>query len=86
MGFYFRRSFGSGPFRINLSSRGVGYSVGTRGFRVGVSPSRRRYTNISIPGTGIGYRKSSKAGCVIALAGGLAGGLVVAMSVAEVLT
>src|SRR5260370_42684749 len=35
MGWSFRRSVNFGPLRINLSKSGVGYSVGTRGFRVG---------------------------------------------------
>lgn len=48
MGFYYRKSVNLGPFRVNLSKSGVGYSVG--GF--------------SIPGTGIGYRKSG-AGCLV---------------------
>ena len=56
MGFYYRRSVSFGPFRINLGSGGVGYSVGGRGFRVGQSASGRRYTTFSLPGTGIGYR------------------------------
>lgn len=35
MGFYFRKSFKAGPARINISKRGVGWSVGTKGFRFG---------------------------------------------------
>lgn len=34
MGLRFRKSFGSGPFRVNLSKSGVSYSVGTKGARV----------------------------------------------------
>jgi hypothetical protein len=56
MGFFFRRSVGIGPFRINLSKRGVGVSVGVRGFRTGISSTGRRSTRLSIPGTGIGYQ------------------------------
>jgi hypothetical protein len=56
MGFFYRRSIGLGAFRINVSRSGVGYSVGGRGFRVGVDARGRRYTSASIPGTGIGYR------------------------------
>lgn len=37
MGFYYRKSVRLGPFRVNLSSRGVGWSVGGGGFRTGVS-------------------------------------------------
>ncbi len=67
MGFYYRKSISAGPFRINLSRSGLGYSIGGRGFRTGVSSRGRSYTNLSIPGTGIGYR-ASRTGCLVALA------------------
>ena len=67
MGFYYRKSVNLGPFRVNLSKSGLGYSVGGRGFRVGTTPRGRKYTSFSIPGTGIGYRKSG-AGCLVLLA------------------
>jgi hypothetical protein len=67
MGFYYRKSVNLGPFRVNLSKSGVGYSVGGRGFRVGTTPRGRKYTSFSIPGTGVGYRKSG-AGCLVLLA------------------
>lgn len=67
MGFYYRKSVSLGPFRVNLSKSGVGYSVGTRGFRTGVSSGGRKYTSFSLPGTGVGYRKSG-AGCLVLLA------------------
>jgi hypothetical protein len=66
MGFYYRKSVNLGPFRVNLSKSGVGYSVGGRGFRVGTTSRGRKYTSFSIPGTGIGYRKSG-AGCLVLL-------------------
>jgi hypothetical protein len=56
MGWSFRRSVNLGPLRINLSKSGVGYSVGTRGFRVGQDARGRRYQAVSIPKTGI-YRR-----------------------------
>lgn len=56
MGFFYRRSLRLGPFRINLSKSGVGYSIGGRGFRAGVDARGRRYTSASLPGTGLGYR------------------------------
>ena len=68
MGFYFRKSMSVGPFRVNLSRGGVGWSVGGRGFRTGASGRGRRYTTISIPGTGMGYRTSARNGCLLALA------------------
>jgi hypothetical protein len=66
MGFYYRKSVKFGPFRVNLSKSGLGYSVGGRGFRTGVSASGRRYSSFSLPGTGVGYRKSG--GCLVILA------------------
>ena len=64
MGFFYRKSLKLGPFRVNLSGSGIGYSVGGGGFRVGTSARGRRYTTFSVPGTGIGYRKS---GCLVLL-------------------
>jgi hypothetical protein len=56
MGFWqWRKSFGRGPFRINLSRKGVGYSIGVPGLRVGSSPAGKPYVSQSIPGTG--FRK-----------------------------
>lgn len=60
----FQKSIKVGPFRINLSKSGVGYSVGTRGLRLGRDAKGRNYTNVSIPGTGISnrtYHQSSSA-------------------------
>ena len=67
MGFTYRKSVNFGPFRVNLSKSGVGYSVGSRGFRVGTTARGKKYTSFSIPGTGVGYRKSG-AGCLVLLA------------------
>lgn len=72
MGFYYRKSVGLGPFRVNLSKSGVGYSVGTRGFRTGVSPSGRRYTTFNLPGTGLSYRPPKAQGCLVVAIGLLA--------------
>lgn len=58
MGWGFRRSVNFGPFRMNMSKSGMGYSVGGAGFRTGVSAKGRRFTRLSIPGTGIYYTKS----------------------------
>jgi len=73
MGLIYRKSVKLGPFRVNLSGSGIGYSLGGRGFRVGKSSRGRNYTAFSIPGTGVGYRSSSKgsgkgSGCLILLA------------------
>jgi len=53
MGWSYRKSFGAGPFRLNLSKSGVSYSVGVRGARVNFS-SRGTYVNLS--SHGISYR------------------------------
>jgi hypothetical protein len=42
MGLFYRKSVNFGPFRVNLSGSGVGYSVGGRGLRVGKSSRGRR--------------------------------------------
>jgi hypothetical protein len=56
MGWNFRRGFSLGPFRINLSKKGVGASIGVGGVRVGHDARGRNYSQVSIPGTGI-YRR-----------------------------
>jgi len=83
MGWYFRRGLNFGPFRLNLSRGGVGWSVGRRGARVGVNARGRRTLHTSLPGTGIGYRTSARRGargCLFVLAAtallGLGGALV----------
>ena len=57
MGWNFRRStklpFG---FRLNFSKRGIGYSWGVRGFRVGRNARGQTIRTLSIPGTGL-YRR-----------------------------
>ena len=57
MGFRFRKSFGKGPFRVNLSKSGIGYSVGGKAFRVTKKAGGGTRTTASIPGTGISYTK-----------------------------
>lgn len=61
MGMKFRRSkkLGCG-IRINLSSSGIGYSIGGRGFRTSISPRGRVSSRISIPGTGLSYTLGSR--------------------------
>ena len=55
MGFYIRKSFGAGPFRMNLSKGGLGFSAGVKGLRVGTG-SRGRYLHAGR--NGLYYRKS----------------------------
>lgn len=75
MGWQYRRSASFGPFRVNLSRSGIGYSVGGRGFRTGVSAGGRRYSSVGIPGTGLRYYSGggrSRRGCLVVLAIGIA--------------
>lgn len=58
MGWSFRRSFSLGPFRINISKSGISYSFGFAGFRTGVNSKGRRYSSVSVPGTGVRYQKT----------------------------
>lgn len=54
MGWSYRKSFGSGPFRINFSKSGISYSVGVKGARINIGP-RGTYVNLS--SHGISYRQ-----------------------------
>ena len=54
MGWYFRKSLGLGPLRLNLSKSGIGYSVGVRGARIGVGP---RGNYVRLGRGGIYYQK-----------------------------
>ena len=66
MGFFFRKSIGRGPLRINLSKSGIGWSLGIPGLRFGRSATGRNTTRIGIPGTGAGWQSgSSGTGCLV---------------------
>ena len=55
MGFRFRKSKKIGPFRVNVSKSGIGWSVGTKGFRYTKRADGKTQKTYSIPGTGISY-------------------------------
>lgn len=55
MGFRFRKSTKVGPFRLNVSKSGVGWSVGVPGLRYTKKANGGNRTTASIPGTGISY-------------------------------
>jgi len=57
MSWRFRRIFCWGPFRINWTKRGCGFSLGIPGLRYGISPDGRRYISIGIPYTGFYWIK-----------------------------
>lgn len=54
MGWGYRKSFGSGPFRVNLSKSGVSYSFGIKGARINTGS---KGTYVSMGSHGIYYRK-----------------------------
>lgn len=61
MGLRFRKSINlGGGFRINLSKSGVGYSWGTKGYRITKKASGGTRTTASIPGTGLSYVSDSR--------------------------
>ena len=57
MGLRYRKSIKMGPFRLNFSKSGIGYSVGVKGYRVTKKAGGGYRTTASIPGTGISYVK-----------------------------
>lgn len=57
MSWIFRKIFRFGPIRTTLSKGGVGMSWGIPGFRIGVSPTGRKYLSIGIPGIGLYFLK-----------------------------
>ena len=57
MAWRFRKSFGIGPLRTNISRGGIGNSIGFLGFRIGVSADGRKYWSLGIRGTGLYYIK-----------------------------
>ena len=60
MGMRYRKSIKAGPFRINLSKSGMGWSVGGKGYRYTKTANGRTRTTTSIPGTGISWVRESK--------------------------
>lgn len=59
MGFRFRKSLKAGPFRINFSNSGIGYSVGGKGLRFTKKAGGGTRTTTSIPGTGVAFSSDS---------------------------
>ena len=58
MGWSFRRSKSFGPFRLNFSKSGIGFSFGAPGARVGVNAKGKQYIRGGIPGTGLYYQST----------------------------
>lgn len=62
MGLRFRKSINlGGGARVNFSKSGVGYSFGTKGYRVTKTAKGKTRTTISIPNTGLSYVTESSA-------------------------
>ncbi len=57
MGLRFRKSVNFGPFRVNFSKSGVGYSVGGKGARITKKAKGGFRATASVPGTGVSYTK-----------------------------
>lgn len=88
MGFRFRKSLNFGPFRINFSKSGIGYSFGGKGFRVTKTADGRTRSTASIPGTGISYVKETPSKRKRSSRGGKAGmfGLLAAVVITGTVT
>jgi len=52
MSWSYRKTAKLGPLNITFSKSGVGYSLGVKYFRFGVTADGKRYTTSHIPGTG----------------------------------
>ena len=63
MGLRFRKSISLGKgVRLNISKKSIGLSAGVKGARVSVNSKGRVTKSVGIPGTGIGYVKTSQLG------------------------
>ena len=60
MGLRYRKSINlGGGFRVNLSKSGIGYSWGTKGYRVTKKAGGGVRKTYSIPGTGLSWSEDS---------------------------
>jgi hypothetical protein len=57
MSWRFRRVISGGPFRLNLSRSGIGWSVGIPGMRYGRSATDAPYVSLGFPGLGLYWFK-----------------------------
>lgn len=55
MGFRYRKSYKAGPFRLNVSKSGVGWSFGGKGYRYTKKVNGGTRVTKSIPGTGLSW-------------------------------
>lgn len=62
MGFQYRKRKSLGKnTHLNISNKSIGISTGTKGTRVSINSRGRSSINLSIPGTGLRYRKTFSA-------------------------
>ena len=57
MSWRFRKSFGVGPIRTNVSKNGIGNSIGFLGFRFGITAEGKKYWSFGIYEAGLYYIK-----------------------------
>ena len=55
MGFRFRKVFNIKGFHINLSKKGIGYSIGNKFFRIGKTADAKVRKTVTLPGTGLSH-------------------------------
>ena len=59
MSFRFRKSVNFGPFRVNASKSGLGWSFGGKGMRYTKTANGAGRVTASVPGTGVSYSTST---------------------------
>jgi hypothetical protein len=57
MGLRFRKTFTSGPVRSTFTGKGMGWSIGVPGLRLGISAVGGLYITIGLPGSGFCFTK-----------------------------
>lgn len=62
MGARFRKSKNFGPFRVNISKSGIGYSVGNKFVRVAHTADGKKRTTYTLPGTGLSWTETESKG------------------------
>lgn len=63
MGGRFRKSINLGPgVKLNASKKGIGMSAGVKGLRISRGADGKKRVTASLPGSGLSYTKTLKAG------------------------
>jgi hypothetical protein len=57
MGLRFRKIFTSGPLRSTFTGKGMGWSIGVPGLRLGIAASGGLYITLGLPGSGFCFTK-----------------------------